>query len=462
MDEKIFRQFCENKLKEFNLNDELHKNRLNEELKEIFAKDEISYFISLAEKKEIYENEHNLLVPFLLGIVKEFSINQPYKFDIGDAPDIDLDYVPDIRDYLKNEYCPKAFNEDKVCNICTYTKFGIRSALIDMARVLGIDRKEVMALTKALKVKDDEGDVLTWDKALELYDDLREYLEKHPELAESAKKLLNRIRGMGVHASGLIISNVNIKEFVPLVMPRGKNINPSSAWVEGLSGSDLGAVGLVKFDFLGLDATEKIGRACHYAKKLFKEARKEYLETGKLPINEYFRSQIDNEELAISALPGQKDFSDLSYLNDPKSLAMGNTGKLKMVFQFDGSPGIRSLAKQGGVRKFEDLPALASLYRPGPMKCLSKDSLIMTETAEIPLSEVNSSSNKIAYVTKDSELKFTSNFIVQKSEKKKCLKIRTKSGKEIITSKDHVFFLENNQTKKANQLFIGEKIISLN
>lgn len=341
--------------------------KLKDELAEINGRDEAEYWLWASSSGNCWENEHNLLVAYLCGCCAEYDQTRDANIDYGDFPDIDTDFVPKIRDILKKEYAPKAFGEDKVCDICTYTKFGIRSALIDMARVLGLNRKEILDLTTSLNVKDDEGEVLTWDKALELYDDLREYLEKNPELAEAAKKLLDRVRGIGVHASGLIISGVTIKDFVPLVMPK-QNGKPASAWVEGLSGTDLGAVGLVKFDFLGLDAQLKVGQAAHYAKKLFKECRKEYLATGKLPENEFFRKQIKNEELKISALPGKNDWTDLSYLDDPKALAIGNRGDLKMVFQFDGSPGIRSLAKEGGVRRFEDLSAYTSLYRPGPMK----------------------------------------------------------------------------------------------
>src|SRR5581483_7788345 len=177
----------------------------------------------------------------------------------------DLDFNDEVRKYLKEKYSREQFGAEYVCNIASYTTFGLRSALIDMARVFGEDRNEILALTTRLGIKDDEGEPLTWDKALELYDDLREYCEKHPDLAEAAKKILNRNRGMGQHASGLIISGKKISDFVPLV--RGKEGLPASAWVEGLHGTDLGAVGLIKFDFLGLDANNKVAIAC----KLIKE-----------------------------------------------------------------------------------------------------------------------------------------------------------------------------------------------
>jgi DNA polymerase III alpha subunit len=66
----------------------------------------------------------------------------------GDFPDIDLDYIKVVRDYLKNEWAPKTFGEEHVCNIGNYTTFGIKSALIDMARVHGLPRGEILELTK--------------------------------------------------------------------------------------------------------------------------------------------------------------------------------------------------------------------------------------------------------------------------------------------------------------------------
>lgn len=256
-------------------------------------------------------------------------------------PDVDVDIIPVVRSYIKEKYVYEQYGEDYVCNIATYTTFGLRSALIDMAKVFDLDRKEIISLTTKLGIKDDEGEILTWDKAIELYEDLRDYLEKHPEMAAAAKHIINRNRNMGVHASGLIISNKPIKDFVPLV--RAKDLSkPCSAWVEGLHGTDLGAVGLIKFDFLSLEANMKIAMATKLA------------------------SEITGEP--ICALPGKSNWTDTKYLNDLKSLEMADKADLKMVFQYDGSEGIRRLARQGGVNSFNDLVAYTAIFRPALLK----------------------------------------------------------------------------------------------
>jgi DNA polymerase III alpha subunit len=271
---------------------------------------------------------------------------------------IDIDYLPVIRDYLKDKYVVDAYGKDKVCNIASYTTFGLKSSLIDMARVFSEDRGEILALTTRLGLKDDEGEPLSWDKAMDLYPELQEYCEKHEDtIADAARNLLyaqqvdwekfdfghppHRNRGMGQHASGLIISGKPLTGFLPLV--KGKNGLPASAWVEGLASTDLSSVGLIKFDFLALEANNKIA-ACN---KLIME-----------------RHGLKS----ICALPGQPNWSDISYLEDKEALSLANKGDLKAIFQYD-SDGIRALVRKGGVSCWDDLAAYSAIYRPS---CLQK------------------------------------------------------------------------------------------
>ena len=333
-------QLCNNGLIEKGLNDEQSQRRLAEELREVDAQNEHEYFLDLLDRKVRYgQNPNNLLIPYLLGIVKEFDVGKPPAYEYGEFPDIDVDYLPQVRDYLKNVWAPKTFGQERVCNIGSYNTFGIKSALIDMARVFGKDRHEILELTTQLSLKDDEGKPLTWDKAMELYPDLKTYCETNPEVADAARRLLNRNRGMGKHAGGLIISSVPIDQFIPLV--RDKDGTPLSAWVEGLHGQDLGPMGLIKFDLLVITNLMQIALAV----KMIKE-----------------RHNLDS----FCALPGQDDWTDLKWLDDARAIALGERADLKCVFQFD-SDGIRKMVKQGGVFGFEDLVAYTALYRPGPL-----------------------------------------------------------------------------------------------
>lgn len=341
LDERLD-HICKKSLELRNLqNDKRYLKRLKWELEEIAARNKAGYFLNLYDSRTRYpQNQNNLLVCYLLGIVKDHSIDQDPKCEYGEYPDIDIDYLPEVRDYLKSIWAPATFGAEYVCNIGNYTTFGIKSALLDMARVHDKDKDVVQTITKNLDIKDDEGKPLTWDAALRMSPELKKYCEENPDVADAACRLLNRNRGMGVHAGGLIIANQPLSDLVPLV--KRKDNPQASAWGEGLSGQDLSPVGLVKFDLLVISNLLQIARCCEMVKK-------RHGLTG------------------ICNRPGEPDWSDVpKWRNDPKALAMANSGDLKCIFQFD-SEGIRALVKAGGVDRFEDMVAYAALYRPGPL-----------------------------------------------------------------------------------------------
>jgi len=328
------------KMKSKGLLDEVYKERLKLELNEIDNQAEHEYFLNLYQKKTKYKNDNNLFVSYVLGICDDFDINESPKYIQGEYPDIDVDYLPIIQDYLRNEFCPKKFGRDNVVNIGNYGTFGIKSSLLDMARVFGLDRIEIQTITKNLQDKDEEGNPLSWEKALEISPELYEYSQKYPEVTDAARRLINRNRSRGKHAGGTVISSVKIDDFVPVMVDTDGN--PVSGWTEGLHDQDLQPVGLIKFDVLAIKDLLRISSCC----KLIKE-----------------RHDIKN----ISAVENGSDWSDISYLNDSKSIELANEAKTKGVFQFD-SEGMRNLVKSGGVDSFEDLVAYTALFRPSALK----------------------------------------------------------------------------------------------
>lgn len=340
-DQEVLKELCFEKLK-IKVNQENYKTysrRLNNELIQVEVQEEATYFLGLYHTGKKYDkNENNLIIPWLLDICPDFNITEETKYKMGDLPDIDIDYLPQVRDYLKNEWAVDEFGKEYVCNIGNYGTFGLKSTFIDMARVHGLDRGEILNITKQLKLKDDEGHVLSFEKALELYPELKSYCEQYPDIAKAVQKLLHRNRSMGRHAGGLIISSERIDNFVPLAK-NAKDETCASAWGEGLHGQDLSPVGLIKMDLLVVDVLNQLAISC----KMIKE-----------------RHGIKN----ISANDGEWDWSDLSYLNDAKCLEAASDGDLKGVFQFDGE-GIRNLARHAKITSFDDLAALNALYRPG-------------------------------------------------------------------------------------------------
>jgi len=342
--EKLF-ELCYLAMKKQGFGNKIHLDRLEEEMSEIDAQGEYDYFIELHEKGEKYPNDNNLFIAYLLDICDDFDLQQPPVYIEGELPDIDVDFLPAIQKYLKDNWAPKAFGSQNVCNIGNYTTFRIRSSLIDMARIFGKSRDEVLAVTTNLELTggDDEEDTsnqdLSWDKALELDKALAAYCERHPDVANTASNLLERNRGRGKHAGGLIIANCPIDNVVPLMLDT--NGNPVSAWTEGLHDQDLQPVGLIKFDVLVIKDLLRIAECCQLVKK---------------------RHNLES----ICALPEMSDWTDTSYLNDPAALAFANKGKTTGVFQFSND-GMRKLIKRGGVESFEDLVAYTALIRPGPL-----------------------------------------------------------------------------------------------
>ena len=329
------------KIKSKGLLDNIHKERLKLELQEIDNQAEHEYFLNLYLKKQKYKNDNNLFVSYLLDICEDFDINKSPKYIQGEYPDIDVDYLPIIQEYLRNDFCPNRFGRDNVVNIGNYGTFGLKSSLLDMARVYSLDRMEIQTITKNLQDKDEEGNPLTWEKALEISPELNDYSKKYPEATDAARRLINRNRSRGKHAGGTVISSVKIDDFVPVMIDTDGN--PVSGWTEGLHDQDLQPVGLIKFDVLAIKDLLRISSCC----KLIKERH--------------------SDVKSICAVEDGSDWSDTSYLNDSKSIYLANAAKTRGIFQFD-SEGMRNLVKSGGVDSFEDLVAYTALFRPSALK----------------------------------------------------------------------------------------------
>lgn len=334
-------KICVKSLQNKGIEDPKFKERLKEEIKEIDNQAEHDYFLELYEKKAKFShNENNLLIAFLLGLTDEYDISKDPNYIQGEFPDIDVDYLPIVQEYLRKEWCPKEFGRDNVVNIGNYGTFGIKSALLDMARVHGADYQEIQTITKNLQDRDEEGKPITWEKAIETAPALNDYCKRNPEIADAAKRLIDRNRGRGKHAGGTVISSIKIDDLVPIMIDTDGH--PVSGWTEGLHDQDLQPVGLIKFDVLAVKDLLRIANCCNLIKQRHPEVK------------------------SISAKPGQSDWTDTRYLNDSKSIFLANEAQTRGIFQFDGE-GMRNLIKAGGVTSFDDLVAYSSIFRPGPL-----------------------------------------------------------------------------------------------
>ena len=355
---QILKDLVEQKFKDTEFKDNLtYRKRLNYEFIEIETQNCADYFLDINKSGKKYKNENNLLVPYLLGICDDFNIQQMPKIKTNEFPDVDIDFLATVRDYLKNEFAPKHYKPENTCSIGTYGRYALKSSLLDMARIYGLDRQEALNITTSLRLRDEDGEVMTYEESLENFSELKTYLEKYPQVAIAIQKLMNRIRSTGKHAGGVIVCNDAVNKFVPLMKTTGGD-SLVSQYVEGLATQELGPIGLVKFDLLVVSALEQLGVAARLIK--------------------------DRHNIAVIA-GKEEDWDETDYLNDPRCIETADNADLLGVFQYD-SDGIREVVKKAGINSFDDLVAIVSLYRPGPLN-MKMDELFIKRKRGIELYE---------------------------------------------------------------------------
>ena len=257
-------------------------------------------------------------------------------------PDFDIDFCQLNRDRVI-DYVKGKYGKDAVSQIVTFGTMAARAAIRDVGRVLDfpygfcdgisklIPNKPGQAVTlQLLPAERDKNDKMVY--ALEAEPLLAERERKEEDvrtLLELARKLEGLTRNVGTHAGGVLIAPGKLTDFCPLYLQPG-----STSAVSQFDKNDVEAIGLVKFDFLGL-ATLTI------------------LEMAK--------------DFIIARHPSQADFrfEDLP-LNDAKVYELFASGQTEAVFQFE-SAGMQRMLKDAKPDRLEDLIAMNALYRPGPM-----------------------------------------------------------------------------------------------
>lgn len=260
-------------------------------------------------------------------------------------PDFDIDFCMDRRDEVI-DYVARKYGRERVSQIITYGTMAAKAVLRDAGRVLGYPYGFVDSVVKlvpnvlGISLKDVMGegkkdDSMISQDLIERYrneDDVR-------DLIDLGRELEDLTRNAGKHAGGVVISPTPLSDFCPLFAEHDQGTlgkNP----VTQFDKDDVEAVGLVKFDFLGLRTLTIIDWA---VKAINVRRAKE----GKEPVD-------------ITAIP----LDDASVYRD--IFANGNTGS---VFQFE-SGGMRRALRDAKPDRFEDLIALNALYRPGPMEMI--------------------------------------------------------------------------------------------
>ncbi|HRN07503.1 MAG TPA: DNA polymerase III subunit alpha, partial [Ottowia sp.] len=244
-------------------------------------------------------------------------------------PDFDIDFCQANRDRVI-EYVKDKYGKNAVSQIATFGTMAARAAIRDVGRVLDMSYTFCDGISKLIPNK--PGQHITIDGALKVEPILAERLAKEDEvktLLALAQKLEGLTRNIGMHAGGVLIAPGKLTDFTPLYQQPG-----SESAVSQYDKDDVEAVGLVKFDFLGL-ATLTI------------------LEIAK--------------ELIVKRHPGQADFAFENIpLADKDTYKLFQDGRTEAVFQFE-SRGMQGMLRDARPTRLEDLIALNALYRPGPM-----------------------------------------------------------------------------------------------
>ena len=273
------------------------------------------------------------LVAYSLGITDLDPIKYELLFERFlnpervSMPDFDIDFCQDGRDRVI-EYVRHKYGADSVSQIATFGTMAARAVVRDTGRVLDLGYNFCDQIAKLIPFQ--PGKTITLDDARKMEPLLAEREKKEDEvreLLELGEKLEGLTRNVGMHAGGVLIAPGKLTDFCPLYAAEG-----TDNVVSQLDKDDVEAVGLVKFDFLGLTTLTILDWAVRYVRMLGDTD----FDLEKVPLDDRASYQL---------------------------LAAGNTSA---VFQLE-SRGMRDMIRRARPDRFEDIIALVALYRPGPM-----------------------------------------------------------------------------------------------
>ncbi|GGC07200.1 DNA polymerase III subunit alpha [Pseudoduganella buxea] len=244
-------------------------------------------------------------------------------------PDFDIDFCQEGRDRVI-QHVKELYGKDAVSQIATFGTMAAKGAIRDVGRVLDFGYNFCDGISKLIPFK--PGKPVTIADAIDEEPQLKERLENEEEvrqLLDLAQQVEGITRNIGMHAGGVLIAPGKLTDFCPLYTQGGEG-----GVVSQYDKDDVEAVGLVKFDFLGLTTLTILDRAVNYIRELD---------------------------------PAMADF-DLATvtLKDKGSYDLLTKAKTVAVFQLE-SRGMQGMLKDARPDRFEDIIALVALYRPGPM-----------------------------------------------------------------------------------------------
>ena len=264
------------------------------------------------------------LDPIRLDLLFERFLN-PERVNM---PDFDVDLCQENR-HKTIEYVQEKYGHEKVAQIITYGKLQSKAVIRDVARVLQMPYSQADRISKMIP-PGQGGKNPTLQEALEQVPELEAMRVNDPQinkLFDIAMKLEGLYRNSGMHAAGVVIGDRPLDELVPLYKDPRADMPVTQYDMKYVE-----ETGLIKFDFLGLKTLTVIEKAVEWVER------------------------IHSIKLDMASLP----------LDDKQTYELLQRGDTSAVFQFESS-GMRDVMKQIKPDRFEDLIAVISLYRPGPM-----------------------------------------------------------------------------------------------
>jgi len=268
---------------------------------------------------------HPQIDPIKYGLLFERFLNP----DRVSQPDIDID----ISETRRNEvviHIKETYGEDYIASIGTYGSMKAKGAIRDVARILGVDYKTGDTLSR-LTLPPIAGKAQTLEACYRQVPELaaarKDATKPEGQILAWAERFEDRLRSFGTHASGYIISDLPVYNYVPLYPGKDGSLTTQFEM------ENIEEVGLIKFDLLALRALTTINKCCELIQK-----------------NRGIKVNIDTVPVDDEA----------TY----KTLQSGDTVG---VFQIEGSQGIRDLVLQIRPTCLQDLSAIGAIYRPGPL-----------------------------------------------------------------------------------------------
>lgn len=317
------------------------RERLKYELDTIQTMGYVDYFLIVWDFIK-YARDHEImvgpgrgsaagsLVAYTLGITKLDPIRYQLLFERFlnpervSMPDIDIDFCFERRQEVI-DYVVRKYGKDRVVQIVTFGTLAARGVIRDVGRVLDLPYAQVDTIAKMIPNELN----ITINKALDMNPELKKKYEEDSQikyLIDMSRRLEGLPRHTSMHAAGVVISQKDVDEYVPLSRASDGSITTQFTM------TTLEELGLLKMDFLGLRTLTVIQNAVKLVER----------STG-------------------TAL----DMDKIDY-NDPAVLRMIGSGKCEGVFQLE-SAGMKNFMKELKPQSLEDIIAGISLYRPGPM-----------------------------------------------------------------------------------------------